>query len=77
MTAIPSDPEPFPPFEVERQEHVYRSPWCALRRDQVVLPSGKLQEYHVFEISPAAVVVPECADGRLVLVGQYRYPHGK
>lgn len=74
---VPSDPPPFPPFGVHDSERVYDSHWCGLRRDTVVLPGGALQEYHVFEIPDAIVVVPELADGRLVLIGQYRYPHGR
>lgn len=73
----PPDPEPFAPFEVARSERVYDSPWCGLRRDVVLLPSGAEQEYHVFEISNAVVVVPELEGGAIVMVGQYRYPHGK
>lgn len=73
----PRNPEPFQPFEVAESKHVYESPWCGLRRDEVVLPNGKLQEYHVFEISNAVVVVPVRKDGSIVMVGQYRYPHGR
>ena len=72
----PKDPEPFPPFGVHKRAHVYESPWCSLRRDEVVLPSGALQEYHVFEIGPAVTVVPVLEDGRVVMIGQYRYPTG-
>ena len=73
----PGNPTPFEPFRVHESQRVYDSPWCGLRRDMVVLPNGALQEYHVFEISDAAVVVPVLADGSIVMVGQYRYPHGK
>ena len=74
---VPEDPPPFPPFRVERSERVYDSPWCGLRRDEVELPNGDLQEYHVFEVSDAVAVLPVLADGSIVLVGQYRYPHGR
>jgi len=74
---LPADPPPFPPFGVEGVERVYDSHWCALRRDMVVLRDGRLQEYHVFEIPDAIVVVPVLEDGSIVLIGQYRYPHGK
>lgn len=73
----PGDPTPFEPFPVADSERIYDSPWCGLRRDTVVLPSGAHQEYHVVEISDAVVVVPVLDDGALVLVGQYRYPHGR
>jgi 8-oxo-dGTP pyrophosphatase MutT (NUDIX family) len=71
------DPPPLPPFPVRRSERLYDSPWCALRRDWVELGSGELQEYHVFEISPAVAVVPVLPDGSIVLVWQYRHPHGR
>lgn len=73
----PQNPAPFEPFAVAKSEQVYDSPWCGLRRDEVVLPGGKLQEYHVFEVSDAVAVVPVRTDGSLVMIGQYRYPHGK
>lgn len=34
-------------------------------------------EYHVVEIGDAVAVVPVRADGSIVLIGQYRYPHGR
>ena len=77
MTKAPDNPPPFPPFGVNKREHVYQSPWCSLRRDEVVLPNGKDQEYHIFEIGPAAVTVPVLPGGDLILIGQYRYSHGK
>ena len=73
----PRNPEPFRPFPVAASSRIYDSLWCGLRRDEVILPDGSLQEYHVFEISDAVVVVPVRADGSMVMVGQYRYPHGK
>jgi ADP-ribose pyrophosphatase len=76
-TEPPEDPRPFPPFEVASTRRIYASPWCGLRRDEVVLPGGELQEYHVFEISDAVTVVPVRSDGSIVMVGQYRYPHGR
>ncbi|MCP3917922.1 MAG: NUDIX hydrolase [bacterium] len=73
----PANPDPFPPFGVHESRRIYDSPWCGLRRDVVVLPSGALQEYHVFEVSDAVSVVPVLPDGSIVMIGQYRYPHGK
>lgn len=75
--APPPEPDPFPPFAVLERRHVYASAWCRLRRDVVDVGDGRAQEYHVFEVPDAAVVVPVLADGRIVLIGQYRYPHGR
>ena len=43
----------------------------------MVFPDGTSGVHHVVEISDAVVVVPRLADGRFVLIGQYRYPHGE
>ena len=74
---VPADPPPFAPFPALESQRVYASSWCALRRDLVDLGGGRTQEHHVLEVPDAAVVVPVLADGRIVLIGQYRYPHGR
>jgi 8-oxo-dGTP pyrophosphatase MutT (NUDIX family) len=71
------DPPPFPPFERTGSRQLYRSPWCGLRQDFLRLPDGREQDYHVFEVSNAVAVVPVLADGRMRLIWQYRYPHGR
>lgn len=76
MSKVPDDPAPFPPFGVHESQRIYDSHWCGLRRDEVILPNGALQEYHVFEIADASAIVPVLPDGRVALVGQYRYTHG-
>lgn len=73
---IPPDPEPFAPFRRVRSERIYDSPWVGLRRDVVRRGDGPECEYHVVEITDAVAVVPVLPDGSIVLVGQYRYPHG-
>ncbi|HTF87305.1 MAG TPA: NUDIX hydrolase [Planctomycetota bacterium] len=77
VDGLPAQPEPFPPFERLRSEQIYDSRWCGMRRDVLRLPSGAEQEYHVIEITDAVAVVPILADGRIAMIGQYRYPHGK
>lgn len=74
---IPADPPPFEPFRLQGTHRIYDSPWCGLRRDELLLPDGRRQDYHVFEVSDAVAVVPVLPDGSLVMIGQYRYPHGK
>jgi ADP-ribose pyrophosphatase len=75
--ALPPDPPPFPPFAVTGSRRIYESRWCGLRADEVVFPDGSAGVHHVVEISDAVVVVPALADRRIVLIGQYRYPHGR
>jgi 8-oxo-dGTP pyrophosphatase MutT (NUDIX family) len=74
---LPDDPPPFAPFPVQKSERLYDSRWCALRRDWIELPDGSLGEHHVFEVPTAAVVVPVLENGDLVLIGQFRHPHGR
>jgi ADP-ribose pyrophosphatase len=77
VSGVPDDPPPFPPFARESSTRIYDSAWCGLRRDRVRLPDGTPLDYHVFEVSEAVCVVPELDDGSIVLVWQYRYPHGR
>ena len=74
---VPENPPPFEPFEVLSSQQIYSSKWCGLRRDQLLLPDGSPQEYHIVEIPDAVAVVPLTSAGQIVLIGQYRYPHGK
>lgn len=77
IEGVPDNPAPFPPFEVATSERIYDSSWVGLRKDMLQLPSGELQEHHVIEICNAACVVPLRPDGRIVMIGQARYVHGK
>lgn len=74
---VPQDPVPFPPFEVDSTERIYESPWVGLRRDWLRLDDGRLQEHHVVEIGDAVCVLPVTTEGRIVMVGQFRHPHGR
>ncbi len=72
-----ADPPPFEPFPVRSTAVVYDSYWCALRRDVLELAPETLREYHVFEVPNAVVIVPVLADGSIVMLWQFRHPHGK
>ncbi len=74
---IPPEPAPFAPFVRLKSEQIYDSRWCGLRRDTLRLHNGREQEYHVVEISDSIAVLPVLANGHVMLIGQYRYPHGK
>jgi ADP-ribose diphosphatase len=69
-------PDAFEPYVVDSSERIYDSYWCGLRRDQLRLENGKLQEYHVFEIADAVAVVPITTDGELLMLAHYRHPAG-
>jgi 8-oxo-dGTP pyrophosphatase MutT (NUDIX family) len=51
----------------------YASPWTRLREDTIVFPNGEESTYSVFELGQCVGVLPILADGRVVLVRQYRY----
>jgi 8-oxo-dGTP pyrophosphatase MutT (NUDIX family) len=59
-----------------RARHVaYENPWIQLRHDDVVRPDGSPGIYGVIHFENAAIgVVAVGDDGRLLLVGQHRYP---
>jgi 8-oxo-dGTP pyrophosphatase MutT (NUDIX family) len=53
---------------------VYENPWIRVREDQVLHPDGSPGIYGVVHFRNLAVgVVPIDAQGRVVLVGQFRY----
>jgi ADP-ribose pyrophosphatase len=76
-SSLPDDPPPFAPFHKTGSKQIYDSIWCSLRRDDLLLPDGTVSDHHVFQIIDAVVVVPVLPNGDLVLIGQYRYPHGR
>jgi 8-oxo-dGTP pyrophosphatase MutT (NUDIX family) len=54
---------------------VYENPWIRVREDHVVRPDGAPGIYGVVEFKNRAVgVLPVDEQGRIWLVGQYRYP---
>jgi 8-oxo-dGTP pyrophosphatase MutT (NUDIX family) len=54
---------------------VYENPWISVREDQVIRPDGSPGIYGVVHFKNKAIgVLPVEADGRIWLVGQYRYP---
>ncbi len=49
------------------------NPWWTYRHDEVLLPNGKAGEYHYVHVEGSSMIIPQGADGRLLLVNQYRY----
>jgi 8-oxo-dGTP pyrophosphatase MutT (NUDIX family) len=55
-----------------------KKPWLTMRQDRVQLPAGGLiEEYYVWEYPAWVNVVALTADGRLVLIRQFRYALGQ
>lgn len=61
-------------WEVLKSDELYRNPYFALRRETCVLPNDRIMPaYYVWEMADWVNVVALTADGRLILVNQYRH----
>ena len=69
-------PELENPWILQSSETIVRNPWFHLRRDQVHHRLSGPGQYWVIEARPALGVVAVDDGGRIVLVGQFRYPLG-
>jgi len=56
-----------------RQEFEIKNPWWTYRKDEVLLPNGRLGEYHFVHVIGSSMIIPIRDDGKLILVNQYRY----
>ncbi len=56
-----------------RQEFEIQNPWWTYRKDSILLPSGKQGEYHYVHVKGSSMLIPETAEGKIILVNQYRY----
>src|SRR5947209_16703049 len=62
------------PWTTLSTRQVYGNPWIAVREDQVIRPDGQPGIYGVVHFKNLAVgVLPVDEQGRVWLVGQYRY----
>ena len=63
---------PTPWIRLTRSERI-RNPWWIYRLDTFRLPNGNQGEYHFVHTNGSSMVIPVLADGRILLVNQYRY----
>jgi ADP-ribose pyrophosphatase len=61
------------PWKKIRQALEMKNPWWTYRKDEVMLPSGNLGEYHYVHVNGSSMIIPILDDGRMLLVNQYRY----
>lgn len=61
------------PWKKLRQAVELKNPWWTYRKDDLLLPTGKMGEYHFVHTNGSSMIVPLLEDGRLILVNQYRY----
>ena len=71
--SVPTDS----PWTTRATREVYRNQWMVVREDQVVTPTGTDGVYGVVSKGMALGVVALDDDDRVVLVGQWRYPHDR
>jgi 8-oxo-dGTP pyrophosphatase MutT (NUDIX family) len=65
------------PWTTLASRPVYDNPWISVREDQILRPDGTPGIYGVVHYKHTAVgVLPVDEQGRVWLVGQYRYPLG-
>ena len=61
------------PWKKLSEAVVATNPWWTYRRDRCLLPGGTEGEYHYVHTGGSSMVLPQGADGRILLVNQYRY----
>jgi ADP-ribose pyrophosphatase len=61
------------PWKTLSSRAIYSNPWMSLREDIAEMPDGQTTVYGVVTFGDCVGVVPVLADGRVLLVRQYRY----
>jgi 8-oxo-dGTP pyrophosphatase MutT (NUDIX family) len=70
-----SEPVPVGPWRRRTRETAYANPWIEVWHDEVDRPDGSPGIYGVVHFRTSAIgVVAVGDDGRILLVGQHRYP---
>ncbi|MFA6456682.1 MAG: NUDIX hydrolase [Bacteroidota bacterium] len=52
---------------------VLKNPWWTYKRDEFQIPNGVTGEYNYVHTNGASMIVPVTAEGKIILVNQYRY----
>lgn len=74
---MPDDPIPVEPWNVLDTEPAYGCRIFSVRRQRSRSPrSGKVHEFHVIDSADWVNVIPLTADGRVVMIRQYRHGVG-
>lgn len=65
-------------WKVIKSERLFKSPWMKIRKDKVLLPSGKiLNDYYMWEQGDVVIIIPYLDDGKVLLVSQYKHAVGE
>jgi 8-oxo-dGTP pyrophosphatase MutT (NUDIX family) len=62
------------PWEKLRSEIIFKNPWLYLQKDTVITPTGEEGEYTLLVAKPFIIVMPVTAEGKILMIKQYRYP---
>ncbi|MEI7907000.1 MAG: NUDIX hydrolase [Bacteroidota bacterium] len=52
---------------------VFKNSWWTYKQDSFQIPNGVAGEYHYVHTNGASMIVPVTADGKIILVNQYRF----
>jgi ADP-ribose pyrophosphatase len=65
------------PWQIVRSAEVYRDPWLAVRRDEVLRPDGKPGSYVVAHLKPGVSVLAVDEDDSAYLTEEFHYGVGR
>lgn len=65
------------PWKTLSSKLMYQNQWLRVREDRVIRPDGNEGVYGVVELPPSVAVVALNDRDEVLLVGQWRYTHGK
>jgi ADP-ribose pyrophosphatase len=60
-------------YTLKSSREVYRNQWIRVREDRIEWHAGAAALYGVVEVKPGVCVLPIHADGRVVLVSEFKY----
>jgi ADP-ribose pyrophosphatase len=61
-------------WRVLKRSVAFSCPWYRIAREKIRLPTNRVIDYYYVTIPPSVMVIPITADGRMILLRQYRYP---
>lgn len=70
-------PKEIVPWRTQKSEMVFEHKWYKLRRDEVVLPNGKVMDDYFVSVRPNVVLTfPVTEDNQVIFVRQYKHAAG-
>lgn len=61
-------------WKILNTEIIAKTPRFDLIKEQVRLPNGKTNDFYLTKHADAAVIMPITADGKIVMLNEYRHP---